>query len=74
MQNNDSTTETRLSTIDLFCNPIERGYNQTIGTKKNPKTTPLSTKMGAMLPICTVEYYSVHRITMHARFYYNTMH
>jgi hypothetical protein len=27
--------------------------------------------MGAMLPQCAVEYYSVHRITVHERFFYN---
>jgi hypothetical protein len=29
--------ETRLSTTDLFFNPIEHGCNQTIGIKKEPK-------------------------------------
>jgi len=32
-----SAAGTRLSTIDLFHNPIEHGWNQTMGTQKKPQ-------------------------------------
>jgi hypothetical protein len=62
--------ETRLNTIDLFHNPIEHGCNQTIGTKKEPKNHTIDHENECDVPLCTVEY-SVHRITVHARFFYD---
>jgi hypothetical protein len=37
---------TRLSTIDLFRNPIEHDCNQTIGTKKEPKNYTIEHENG----------------------------